>query len=110
MTGSMFYNSADFDFSYEIIELSRLSNENVLLTQVADYTTCAAKSFALEISTINPVMTTTGTMIRTTNTVIIPKEVEVTAEQVVTFPIDFSMIACIVMYLLFLSVIEKISI
>lgn len=37
LTGSMFYNSADFDFSYEIIELSRLSNENVLLTQVADY-------------------------------------------------------------------------
>lgn len=37
LTGSMFYNSADFDFSYEVIELSRLSNENVLLTQVADY-------------------------------------------------------------------------
>lgn len=37
LTGNMFYNSADFDFSYEEIELSRLSNENVLLTQVADY-------------------------------------------------------------------------
>ena len=37
LTGSMFYNSADFDFSYEEIELSRLSNENVLVTQVADY-------------------------------------------------------------------------
>lgn len=37
LSGSMFYDSADVDFSYENIEVSSLTNENVFITQIADY-------------------------------------------------------------------------
>lgn len=37
LSGSMFFNSADISFSYEAIEDSKLTNENVFMTQIGDY-------------------------------------------------------------------------
>lgn len=52
-SGSMFYKSAEVEFSYDPIQISSLSNEDVFLTQVADY---------MEFRVIPQVLSEAGTL------------------------------------------------